>query len=143
MNSGKISRDFVEACISKFRSIIYHKAKVSRYGSEHSDSSIYDEAKEHETKTRNLYMALSLYARAAVNGEKVNSCIKDFASVLHQCGYTQKALSFLEQMRPVYKGDKQKYEKLIKNLAAQLRPTGKHSYRNILIDLVDIRLENP
>lgn len=77
--------------------------------------------------------------KAALNGEKINSCIKDFASVLHQCGYTNKAISFLEEMRPVYKGEKQKYDRLIKNLQHQLKPTGKHDYTNILIDLVDIR----
>lgn len=42
-------------------------------------------------------------------------------------------------MKPAYRGDKQKYDKLIKNLTAQLRPTGKHDYKNILIDLVDMR----
>ena len=144
MNSGKISFDFAQACIRKFKTILNNRSKVSKcsYPNDYLDSSIYDEAKQHETKTRDLQKALSLYAKAAISGEKVNSCIKDFASVLHQCGFTHKALNFLEDMKPIYKGDKQKYEKLIKNLASQLRPTGKHCYKNILIDLVDIRLNS-
>ena len=110
-------------------------------GLEDEFASLYDMAKENETKTRNLRKALSLYAKAALNGEKVNSCIKDFASVLHQGGYTLEAIRFLEEMRAIYKGDLQKYQKLILNLSSQLRPTGKHVYKNILIDLVDIKLE--
>lgn len=46
-------------------------------------------------------------------------------------------------MRKCYKGDEQKYEKLIQNLSSQLRPTGKHQYKNILIDLIDVKLEEP
>jgi|LakMenE18May11ns_1017448.scaffolds.fasta_scaffold8913111_1 hypothetical protein len=43
-------------------------------------------------------------------------------------------------MKNIYKGDMQKYEKLIQNLSSQLSPTGKHEYKYILIDLVDLKL---
>lgn len=46
-------------------------------------------------------------------------------------------------MKCIYSGDKTKYEKLIANLATQVKPTLKHEYKNILIDLMNLRLEDP
>ena len=76
-----------------------------------------------------------LYAKAAVNGQKVNSSIKDFAAVLHQCGYTREAIGFLEDMKGAYTGDLRKYERLIQNFEIQIQPTGRHNYVKIMIDL--------
>lgn len=106
-------------------------------------ASLYDLAKEHETKTRNLKKAFIFYINAAISGEKVNSCIKDIASVLHQAGLTEEAIKFMEEMKSTYKGDMTKYNKLKQNLQSQIEPTGKHEYKNILIDLVDIKLKDP
>jgi TPR repeat protein len=46
-------------------------------------------AKNYETKERNLKKALEYYTIAAEKGERYNSCIKDFSSVIHQLGHTE------------------------------------------------------
>jgi hypothetical protein len=68
----------------------------------------------------------------------VNSCIKDFASVVHQLGFTEEAVQFLESMRDVYDGDAKKYNSLLENFKHQLQPSGKHFYKFLLIDLINI-----
>lgn len=55
----------------------------------------YEKAKDHETKDRDLRLALKYYVFAAQEGEKIESCIKDFASVLHQTGRTDEGVKFL------------------------------------------------
>jgi hypothetical protein len=45
-----------------------------------------------------LKKALKLYGLSAKKGEKIDSCIKDYASVLHQLGYTQEAIILLEHL---------------------------------------------
>lgn len=91
MNPPEITLDYVRTCIRSFKAAISFRNKPRRgfnsYVREAGDS-YYNIAKESETKTRNLQKALNYYVQAAKQGEKINSCIKDFASVLHQCGYT-------------------------------------------------------
>ena len=96
----------------------------------------YEKAKEFETKDRNLKMALKYYAKSAQNGEKVESSIKDFASVLHQCGKTAEAVNFLERFRSLTAGG-DKYENLLQNLKKQLKPTGKVLCKRILLTNID------
>lgn len=43
-------------------------------------------------------------------------------------------------MKHIYRGDRVKYEKLINNLSAQIRPTMKHECKNLLFDLVDAKI---
>lgn len=52
----------------------------------------YEQAKHAETSERNLLKALTLYLQATWAGEKIDSCIKDFASVMHQLGETAAAV---------------------------------------------------
>jgi len=66
--------------------------------------------------SRDLLSALSLYAESVKKGDRVDSCIKDFASVLHQLGCTQKAVVFLKEMREYYNGDIRKYDRLKQTL---------------------------
>lgn len=56
---------------------------------------LYEQAKEAETAQRQLLQAAQLYTEAAKSGEKVDSCLKDFASIVHQMGETALAVSFL------------------------------------------------
>jgi len=49
---------------------------------------IYERAKSAETEERDLIKAIQMYTEAAKKGDRIDSCIKDFASVLHQLGYT-------------------------------------------------------
>lgn len=146
MDSARVTHEYAVGSIKKFKAIFYYKEKPVKYTEKYYPddiSSMYNIAKQHETKTRNLSKALSFYIKAAANGEKINSCIKDFASVLHQCGYTSQAIGFLNDMKCIYNGDKTKYEKLMANLATQVKPTLKHEYKNILIDLISAKLEDP
>lgn len=59
------------------------------------DSPIYNEAKKAEVIERNLPKAVQLYVDAASNGEKIDSCIKDFAAVVHRMGQTGLAVKFM------------------------------------------------
>jgi len=61
-----------------------------------------------------------LYVEAARKGEKIDSCLKDFASILHQMGSTDQAISFLKEARGLYRGDLQKYDRLLTTLQKQL-----------------------
>lgn len=60
-----------------------------------SGPTLYEQAKEAETTHRELLRAAYLYTEAAKNGEKIDSCLKDFASIVHQMGETGLAVSFL------------------------------------------------
>jgi hypothetical protein len=101
----------------------------------------YEEAKKAETSERNLVRALELYTNAIENGEKKDSSIKDFASSLHQLGFTKEAVRLMEDCEPYYEGNKEKYLRLRDNLQVQINPTGKHLCRYILVEGVseDIR----
>jgi hypothetical protein len=95
----------------------------------------YEEAKKAETIDRNLHRAIALYAKSASEGEKIDSCIKDFASVLHQMGYTKEAVEFLSTLRSFYEGDINRYDRLRSTLERQLTPSGKHECKSILFEL--------
>jgi hypothetical protein len=88
-----------------------------------------------ETSERNLAKAAALYAAAARKGEKLDSCIKDFASIMHQRGQTQIAVSFLQEARPYYHGDLRKFDRLLLTLQRQLEPSGKHLCKSLLLEL--------
>lgn len=60
--------------------------------------------------------AAMMYADAARRGEKLDSCIKDFASILHQMGLTKIAVNFLLDVRNYYDGDLKKFDRLLTTL---------------------------
>lgn len=95
----------------------------------------YEDAKRAETNERNLTKALSLYAKSVLEGDRIDSCIKDFASVLHQMGYTKEGVEFLSILRSYYEGDINKYDRLRTTLERQLTPSGKHECRTIAFEL--------
>ena len=84
------------------------------------------------------------YYEAAKNGEKMESVIKDFASIIHQLGETSKAVSFLKELSDYAKNNLdayqyQKFENLKKNFINQKDdPTGKHNITKLMIDLKDL-----
>lgn len=80
----------------------------------------YNLAKDAEFNLRNLKMAEFYYNLAIENNERVDSAVKDLATVIHQRGRTEEACKLLEKFRQFYKGDSQKYENLIKNLRKQV-----------------------
>ena len=96
---------------------------------------LYEKAKAAETTERDLTKAAYLYVDAAKNGEKVDSCIKDFASIAHQMGETKLAVSFLKEVRTFYEGDIIKFDRLLGTLEKQIEPSGKHLCKSILLEL--------
>ena len=95
----------------------------------------YQQAKTSETMYRDLMQAALLYTEAAVIGEKMDSCIKDFASIIHQMGQTEIAVKFLEDIRPYYRGDLKKFDRLLITLERQLQPSGKHLCKRLLFEM--------
>ena len=82
--------------------------------------SFYCLAKEAEFHHRNLKDAEFYYNLAIENNERVDSAVKDLATVIHQRGRTEEACLLLEDFRHKYHGDMQKYENLINNLRKQV-----------------------
>lgn len=70
--------------------------------------------------SRDLAKAEKFYKIAIRNYERLDSAIKDLATVLHQQGKTDEACKFLEEYRHLYRGDKVKYENLLINLKKQV-----------------------
>jgi hypothetical protein len=57
---------------------------------------------------------------AIMNGERVESALKDLATVLHQQGKTVEACKFLEENRHRIKRNRAKYDNLLSNLKKQV-----------------------
>lgn len=109
------------------------KKKPYKY-TESSEGGYYEEAKFAETGERDLIKALGLYIKAIEHGEKKDSSIKDFASSLHQLGHTREAVNLMDDCELYYDGNKEKYFRLRDNLELQIRPTGKHLCKFLLIE---------
>ena len=77
----------INAVLRKFKANITH----SHFYAEPSKYLFYFKAKKAEV-SRKLIHAIELYELAAERGERVESCIKDIASVVHQLGYTPAAI---------------------------------------------------
>jgi hypothetical protein len=69
---------------------------------------------------RNLAKAEKFYRIAIKNGERLESAIKDLATVLHQQGKTDEACKFLEDHRHLCKRNRAKYDNLLLNLRKQV-----------------------
>jgi len=54
---------------------------------------------------------------------------------MHQLGRTKDAVNFLQEMRKFYQGDLNKYDRLFETLQKQLKPSGKHECRALLLEL--------
>ena len=66
-------------------------------------------------------MKAEKYYRIAIkNGERLESAIKDLATVLHQQGRTQEACKFLEDNKHLCKRNRAKYDNLLSNLKKQV-----------------------
>lgn len=52
-------------------------------------------------------------------------------------GATDQAIIFLRDARSYYRGDLQKFDRLLTTLQKQLEPSGKHHCKNILLELPD------
>lgn len=125
-----LRRELIQA--AKYRPQPF-KNKINRESK--NAPSLYEQAKEAETSHRQLDRAAELYAEAAKSGEKIDSCLKDFASVVHQMGETSLAVSFLREARRYYQGDLLKFDRLVTTLDKQINPSGKHQTKHLLVEL--------
>lgn len=86
--------------------------------------SAYALAKIAEYQDRNLEKAEFFYKQAIHNEERVESAIKDLASLLHQKGETKKACEVLLYYKSYFTHDKDRYENLFSTLQKQINNTG-------------------
>lgn len=134
-NSQRQIRKIQTAAEDILDSAEYRQHQQQQHSKGAIHSTIYELAKSAETNERNLPKAVELYAEAASKGEKIDSCIKDFASILHQMGETEIAVKFLKDARPYYHGDLPKFDRLMTTLEKQLAPSGKHHCKTLLLEL--------
>jgi len=85
-------------------------------------NSPYALAKRAEYIHKDLKLAKFYYEAAIKQGDRVESAIKDIASILHQEGSTEKACEFLNQHRLYFK-DQRKFENLFSSLEKQIVPS--------------------
>jgi hypothetical protein len=90
-----------------------------------SANSYYNIAKQAEQYEKNFAKAEKYYVLAFQNKERMDSTVKDLATVLHQQGKTAQAITFLEENRHLCKkAQQQKITNLIESLKKQLVPAG-------------------
>lgn len=88
-------------------------------------------AKLAEYKDRDLDKAEFYYKLTIESGERLESAIKDLASLLHQRGKTQEACDLLDKNRNLFKTDLEKFENLYKTLKKQIVTTGNCLNKNL------------
>mmetsp|Transcript_16763 Transcript_16763/g.14662 ORF Transcript_16763/g.14662 Transcript_16763/m.14662 type:complete len:303 (+) Transcript_16763:2-910(+) len=85
----------------------------------------YNIAKHAEQYEKNFAKAEQYYVLAFQNKERLDSTVKDLATVMHQQGKTAQAIQFLEENRQFCKkAQQQKIGNLIESLKKQLIPAG-------------------
>jgi len=87
-------------------------------------NSPYALAKQAEYKERNPEKAEAYYKLAIENGERVESAIKDLASLLHQRGKTEEACQLLQKHKHLFYYDMEKFENLLGTLCKQVTKSG-------------------
>lgn len=85
-------------------------------------NSPYALAKRAEYIHKDLKLAKFYYELAIKQGDRVESAIKDIASILHQEGLTEKACEFLSQHKMHFR-DQRKFENLFSSLEKQIVPS--------------------
>lgn len=93
----------------------------------------YAMGKNAEYKDRDLDKAEFYYKQAIKNGERVESAIKDLASLLHQRGKTKEACEILDKYRYLFKKDQEHFQNLYKTLEKQMTSTGNSQNKSLKI----------
>jgi len=86
--------------------------------------SAYALAKQAEYKERDIDKAEKFYREAIHSGDRVESAIKDLASLLHQAGRTKEAIKLLETNRIWFLNSMKKFDNLYNTLRKQITCTG-------------------
>jgi hypothetical protein len=95
-------------------------------------------AKSAEYKIRDLDLAEYYYQKAIFEGERIESAVKDLASLLHQRGKTKEACEILEKYRFLFKHDYEKYLNLYNTLKKQIDSTGNCLNKSLKISNLSI-----
>ena len=82
---------------------------------------------------RNLPKAEKYYRLAIKNKERLESSIKDLATVLHQQGKTEEAIALLENNRHICIKHADRLENLLMNLKKQAQPSGNFYNRTLVL----------
>ena len=85
-------------------------------------NSPYALAKRAEYIHKDLELAKVYYYKAIKQGDRVESAIKDIASILHQLGQTTQACQFLSEHQKFFK-DHKRFENLLSSLQKQIVPS--------------------
>lgn len=80
------------------------------------EDNCYSRAKRHEYVEKNLDLAEKCYLQCIATGIRVESALKDLASLWHQRGRTLEACSLLEKHIHLVHEDREKYTNLLENL---------------------------
>jgi RNA recognition motif-containing protein len=91
----------------------------------------YAMAKNAEYKHRNLDLAEHFYLQAIRTGDRVESAVKDLASLLHQRGKTKEACEILEKNRDLFKNDQEKFQNLYNTLKKQIDSSGNSQNKSL------------
>jgi hypothetical protein len=78
--------------------------------------STYAQAKRAEYAEKNLIKAEILYRKAISEGDRIESAVKDLASLLHQLGKSQDGLRLLRKYKRLFYGNMTKFHNLVKTL---------------------------
>ena len=81
-------------------------------------------AKKAEYIEKDLFKAELYYKQAIIEGDRVESAIKDLAGVVHQQGKTLEAIQILKENKHLFDSDPIKYENLLQNLKRQVVQKG-------------------
>ena len=87
-------------------------------------SSTYAKAKNAFVQ-KNYLKSLQYYVKAASQCENLSSCIYDFASILHQLGFTHHSLLFLKEIALHFPINNKICSQFRESLATQLLPSKK------------------
>lgn len=74
-----------------------------------------------------------MYRLAIKNGERLESSVKDLATILHQQGKTDEACQFLEDNKYLFPENISKFDNLINNLKKQVVPSGNFLNRTLIL----------
>ncbi|OMJ96256.1 hypothetical protein SteCoe_220 [Stentor coeruleus] len=90
-------------------------------------------AKSAEYLHRDLDLAENYYYQAITKGDRIESAVKDLASLLHQRGKTKQACEILEKYQHHFKHDYEKYTNLYNTLKKQIDSKGNCQNKNLRI----------
>lgn len=94
-------------------------------------------AKSAEYKDRDLDSAEYFYYLAIQQKDRIESAVKDLASLLHQRGKTKEACELLEKYKYLFKQDQEKYQNLYNTLRKQIDSTGNCHNKRLKVSNLD------